>query len=138
MNDTIRVSRGEATQVGLKWADGMPPEPAYLYASDVSLGIKVPHSAANIQCNVVVGERKDHETGVTYQRVCKKRAGHATVKGEKRHKAVDVRIIASTHATHRSRRFAPSGIPSGVNLNTTIPHDCANHLKDVEEVARGY
>ncbi len=105
---------------------------------EVTLGGHVPHEAANIQCYAFIGKRHDFDTGITYQLLCKKRAGHDTPKGEVPHVPLDYRLVATPPRISRTRRFAPSGIPAGVDQSITLPHDCANHLKDVEEVARGY
>jgi hypothetical protein len=48
------------------------------------------------------------------------------------------RLIAAPTRVVHGFRFAPSGIPAGVDQRITTPHDCANHLRDVEDVARGY
>jgi hypothetical protein len=106
--------------------------------SEVTYGGPVPHEAANIQCYAPLGERKDFDSGITYHLLCKKRAGHPTPKDEAPHIPVDTRILASPARVVHGRRFAPGGIPKGVDQSITLPHDCANHLRDVEEVARGY
>lgn len=104
----------------------------------VTHGVAVPHEAANIQCYAPLGTRRDPESGITYALSCKQRAGHDTPKGEKPHVPVDHRIVASPPRISRTRRFAPSGIPKGVDQNVTVPHDCGNHLLDVAEVNRGF
>ncbi len=91
-------------------------------------GIDVPHEGANIQCGAPIGTRKDHETGIVYHLLCKKRAGHDTPKGLDEHVAVDIRVVASVGRVIHGRRFAPSGIPAGVDQSITAPHDCENHL----------
>lgn len=48
------------------------------------------------------------------------------------------RIVATPPRVSRTRRFAPSGIPKGVDQTITLPHDCGNHLRDVEDIARGF
>ncbi len=105
---------------------------------DIERGIHVPHEAANLNCAQPIGERKDHDTGIPYTLVCKKRAGHEQPVGEAPHVPSDTRILASTPKRAKGFRFAPSGIPAAVDQSITLPHDCANHLKDVEEVERGY
>jgi hypothetical protein len=131
----IRVMRGAATQVGMKWSDGFEPMPALVY-EPIIREVRVPHTAANIQCDAIIGERKDFESGVTYRLRCKKRSGHEFAKGEKRHKAADVRIVAAVPRTSRANRFAPSGIPGGVDLSITLPHNCDNHLDITNEVLK--
>jgi len=100
----------------------------------VERGIEVPHEASNLQCNAHLGTRSDFDTGITYDLRCKKRSGH--VYGP--HTPVDTRILAATPKRAKGQRFAPSGIPGGVDQSITLPHNCENHLKDVEEVERGY
>lgn len=104
----------------------------------VERGVRVPHEAANLQCNAALGTRKDFDTGIVYDLRCKRRAGHDTAKSEGPHVPIDTRILAGTPRRAKSHRFAPSGIPAGVDQGITLPHDCGNHLKDVEEVERGY
>lgn len=50
----------------------------------------------------------------------------------------DYRAVAAPPRISRTRRFAPSGIPKGVRMDTTLPHDCANHLRDVADIERGF
>jgi hypothetical protein len=103
----------------------------------VTHGIDVPHEAANIPCGQFLRKRIDLTNGGEYKVYCKKRVGHDVGKDEKPHVAVDSRIVAAPGRVVHSARFAPSGIPSGVDQNVvTIPHDCANHLPDTEEVLR--
>lgn len=104
----------------------------------VERGITVPHEAANLTCGQPLGRRRDPESGIEYGLVCKKRAGHHTPDGETPHTPTDTRIKAWPSRIVHGRRFAPSGIPSGVDLRITMPHDCGNHLKDVEAVELGY
>lgn len=106
----------------------------------VTHGMPVPHEAANIECGQVVGERVDPASGVHYYKRCHKRAGHPTPKDATDHVAVDIRMVASTHMVVHTQRFAPDSIPAGVDQNAVyIPHDCANHLPDTEEVlSRGW
>jgi len=94
----------------------------------VTHGITVRHKAANIKCGVILGERRDRETGEKYVVVCKRPAHHAAKKGEKRHKYVDIRLVAAPPRVSHGHRFAPSGIPAGVDQTITVPHDCANHV----------
>jgi hypothetical protein len=97
----------------------------------------VPHEGANLQCFQNLGEARDPESGVSYPVVCRKRAGHPTPKGEEPHVPVDTRFVAAPTRVAHGFRFAPGGIPAGVDQTITIPHDCANHLKDVEDIANG-
>lgn len=102
----------------------------------VTYGVPVPHEAANIRCFALIGTQRDPVNGVEYDLHCKKRAGHPTPKGEEPHVPVDFRLIASSpHKTH-VERFKPNTLPSGVDQSITLPHDCANHLPDTEEVLR--
>jgi hypothetical protein len=94
----------------------------------VTYGMEVPHEGANLQCNVVIGEWRDPEAGITYDKRCKKRAGHETPKGEERHVPIDSRVVAAPRRVSHSRRFIPSGVPAGVDLSLTADHDCGNHL----------
>lgn len=94
----------------------------------VEYGIEVPHQAANLRCYQPLGTARDPESGITYDVLCKKRAGHDQPKGEAPHVPVDTRIVASPTRVVHSRRFMPNGTPAGVDLNVTLPHDCANHL----------
>jgi hypothetical protein len=105
---------------------------------DVTYDVSAPHEGANLQCSMPIGESRDPVNGVMYTLRCKKRAGHPTPKDEQPHVAVDTRIIAAPVRVAHGFRFAPGGIPAGVDQTVTTPHDCANHLQDVEEVARGY
>jgi len=130
---TVRVSRGEQVQLGMVFSDSrrgetFEPYPVFGYRPVVTPGVEVPHRAANLKCLADIG------MGLT----CRKRAGHATPKGEKRHKAVDYRVLAAPYRVVHEQRFAPGGIPKGVDQTITLPHDCANHLPDVAEVERGY
>lgn len=81
----------------------------------IERGIAVPHEAANIQCHAPLGD------GI----VCHKRAGHPTPKGEVAHVPVDYRLLAATPYQAHSRRFAPGGIPKGVDLSYTSPGHAA-------------
>ncbi len=38
------------------------------------------------------------------------------------------RTVAAPRRVVRTRRFAPGGIPKGVDQATSAPHDCDNHL----------
>lgn len=96
--------------------------------NEVTHGLVVLHKAANIKCGAILGERRDRATGEEYVVVCKRPAHHATKKGEKRHKYVDIRIVAAPSRVSHEHRFAPSGIPAGVDQSITLPHDCANHV----------
>lgn len=40
----------------------------------------------------------------------------------------DYREVAAPKRHGKSLRFAPAGIPKGVDLSITTPHDCRNHL----------
>jgi hypothetical protein len=91
-------------------------------------GIDVPHVAANIACGQVVGEWKDHDSGITYPKFCKKRVGHHQPEGEAAHVPVDRRYVAAPRRVVHTQRFAPNRIPAGVDLDITAEHDCANHL----------
>lgn len=104
---------------------------------DITYGIDVPHEGANLQCFQPLGTGRDPQTGVAYGIYCRKRSGHATPRGEEPHTPVDTRVVAAPTRVAHGFRFAPSGIPAGVDQTITIPHDCANHLKDVEDVANG-
>jgi len=42
--------------------------------------------------------------------------------------AKDPYVVASPPRHVRAHRFAPGGIPRGVNQQITLPHDCENHL----------
>lgn len=95
----------------------------------IEVGIDVPHEAANIQCQAVTGQRKDHDSGITYDLHCKKRAGHETPNGQEPHVPVDMRIVAHPPRVVHASRFAPNTIPAGVDLDITAPHDCANHIE---------
>lgn len=130
---TINVARGEQVQLGMVYPDArrgesFEPYPVYGYRPVVTPDVKVPHRAANLKCLADIGG------GLT----CRKRAGHRTLKGEKRHVPVDYRILAAPYRVVHEQRFAPGGIPKGVDQTITLPHDCANHLPDVAEVERGY
>lgn len=103
----------------------------------VERGIEVPHEGANLQCFYPLGEERDPETGRSYRVLCRKRANHWQRKGEERHVPVDYRLSASPARVVHGRRFAPGGIPAGVDQSITLPHDCANHLRDVEDIANG-
>jgi hypothetical protein len=108
-------------------------------ASDgvVTRSMDVPHEAANIPCGQFLRTRTDPVNGGEYKVYCKKRVGHDVAKDETQHMAVDTRVIAAPRRVVHSARFAPSGIPAGVDQNAvTIPHDCANHLPDTEKVLR--
>ena len=94
----------------------------------ITHGIVVRHKAANIRCGAILDERKDHRTGEKYIVVCKRPAGHPARKGEKRHKTRDIRLVAAPPRVPHGYRFAPSGIPAGVDQSITLPHDCANHV----------
>lgn len=65
--------------------------------------------------------------------------GAVTRGGIVRHLAANIRdelgqrIIAAPPPKHGRQRFAPGGIPKGVDPLTTVAHDCANHLSDVAE-----
>lgn len=100
-------------------------------------GIDVPHEAANIACNAVI-PKFIASLGEVMELRCRKRVGHDTPEGEEAHVAVDIRLVAAPPIISRGRRFSPSGIPAGVDQTITVPHDCGNHLIDVEDVARGY
>lgn len=102
----------------------------------IERGIDVPHLAANIACNHQTGEWRDPDSGVLYPKRCQKRADHPTPKGETPHVPVDIRLVASPPRVIHSRRFAPNGIPNGVDMSITADHDCGNHLPDVAEVER--
>lgn len=41
---------------------------------------------------------------------------------------VGERILAAPPLAAASQRYAPHGVPRGVDLDITLPHDCANHL----------
>lgn len=47
------------------------------------------------------------------------------------------RQVAAVPRVVHEERYKPNLIPKGVDLNITLPHDCANHLPDVAEVERG-
>lgn len=104
----------------------------------IERGIDVLHEAANIPCGQYLRMRRDPDNGAEYAVHCKKRVGHALPKDEAPHVPEDARITAVPTRVVHGRRFAPNGIPAGVNQLITAPHDCANHLKDVEDVARGF
>lgn len=42
--------------------------------------------------------------------------------------SIEDRIVAAPRRVVHTRRFAPGGIPAGVDQTTTAPHDCENHL----------
>ena len=94
----------------------------------VTHGVTVRHEASNIMCGAILGERRDRATGEKYVVVCKRPAHHVTKKGEKHHKCVDTRLVAAPSRVSHTHRFAPSGIPVGVDQTITIPHNCANHV----------
>lgn len=86
----------------------------------VTHGMKVPHEAANLPCSMLL------PTGL----VCKKRAGHAPGRGQKRHTPIDTRIVASPRRIVHTERFKPNTMPKGLDMTITAPHDCASHLEE--------
>jgi hypothetical protein len=40
----------------------------------------------------------------------------------------DTRIVAAGARFVHGRRFIPNRMPKGVSMETTVPHDCENHL----------
>lgn len=73
------------------------------------------------------------EAVYAYEKFCRKPVNH-----NKGHGSVRRPIVGAPRRVVHEERFKPNTIPGGVDLSITMPHDCANHLKDVEEVARGY
>lgn len=101
----------------------------------ITRGIDVPHDGANVACNAPVRRRSELlREDITVR--CTRRVGHATPAGEKPHVPVDFRVQVMGPIRGKHQRFAPAGIPRGVDQSITLPHDCANHLPDVEDVAR--
>lgn len=99
---------------------------------DIERGVKVPHEAANIPCGAYLGlAQSQWGDGIEYMRYCKKRVGHRPLKGEKKHKPVDYRMVASPYRVVHTERFKPNTMPAGLDMTITLPHDCANHLPDV-------
>lgn len=47
----------------------------------------------------------------------------------------DKYIVAAAPKRVHGQRFVPAGVPKGVELNVTLPHDCAQHLTDAPPVA---
>lgn len=114
--NTIRVSRGQEYEVGQKWYPGQEPQPAIMYFPVHEHDIEVPHTGANVKCHALLDDGD----------ICTKRAGHPFRKGEKRHEPVDTRLVASPGRIVHARRFAPHGIPKGVDMNiTTAGHVCS-------------
>lgn len=100
-------------------------------------GIDVPHEAANIPCGAYTGTRRDPDNGVEWPVHCRKRVGHSQPVDEKAHVPVDMRILAAPRMVVHQQRFVPNSVPAGVDQSAvTIPHDCANHLPDTEQVLR--
>jgi hypothetical protein len=121
------------TSVSYSRIDGLiPPAGARFRALQDRLhdmGTGVPHEAANIPCGAFIGQRVSD--GVVWNQYCKKRVGHTQPKAEKKHIAVDFRMVASPHRVVHTERFKPNTLPAGIDLSTTTPHDCENHLADV-------
>lgn len=44
-------------------------------------------------------------------------------------------LVAASPKRARGRRFIPAGLPPGTKIDVTLPHDCANHLPDVDSTA---
>lgn len=103
----------------------------------VTHGMAVPHEGVNVECGAQVGQWLDPASGVRYPKRCHKRALHPTPKGEEQHVAVDIRIVASPSMVVHGQRFAPNGIPAGVDQNiVNREHDCDNHWPETNEVLR--
>lgn len=104
----------------------------------VTHGIDVPHEAANIPCGHILGEYEPWGKGEGMVAMrCKKRVGHSQPKDEAAHVPQDFRLLAAPVRVAHVVRFAPGGIPKGVDQTTpNRPHDCANHLPDTIEVLR--
>ena len=100
----------------------------------IERGIDVPHEAANIPCGAIVGSQALWGGDENVPLRCKKRVGHETPKGEKRHVAADFRIVAAPGRVVHQARYAPNAIPRGVDQSITLPHDCDNHLDITNEV----
>ena len=95
----------------------------------VTRGIPVPFEAANIHCGAVVGSHQPwlgagDNTEVPIR--CRKRVGHWTPPLAP-HVPQDVRLVAAPDRTVHAPRFMRNGVPAGVDLRITVPHDCANH-----------
>ena len=112
-----------------------PPAERFVALQDHlrGIGVGVKHQAANIPCGAFIGHRSDPE-GYSWDQFCKKVVGHKQPKGEKRHKPVDFRMVASPHRVVHTERFKPNTVPAGLDMTITIPHDCANHLADVADM----
>ena len=44
-------------------------------------------------------------------------------------------VLAASPKHVHGRRFVPAGVPRGVDLNVTLPHDCKQHWADVPAAA---
>lgn len=133
LDRTVRVSRGTGTVVGTSYPNvgrSIWPElaaPAVQYESVVERGIESRHEAANVKCGFLM-EGGD---------LCTQRAFHAQRKDAKvPHVPADRRLLAAGRKVVRTLRFSPGGIPAGVDMYVTVPHNCENHLQDVEDLTR--
>lgn len=84
--------------------------------------------------NVVPHSTEDHAAAL--RQTVRVKADGAIKRGVKvKHEAANLRgananarLVATPPRVIRSRRFAPGGIPAGVDQTITIPHDCNLHL----------
>lgn len=107
---TIRVSRGKRTKVGEKWGSGLGRAAEQLpYQPD--------QNAYLYESVIKRGIKVPHKA--------------ANLKG-------DAHIVAAPRRVVHEERFKPNTMPRGVDQSITLPHDCRNHLQDVEEVERGW
>lgn len=94
---------------------------------NIERGIEVPHLAANLKCgHRIVLDPTTPDVTVA----CRKRLGHETPEDEAPHVPVDTRVLAAPYRVVHTQRFAPGGLPAGVDQTITLPHDCENHLDD--------